>query len=465
MVFAIVLILLIVGSVLFHVISPWYLTELASNWSTVDFTIDVTFWVTGIVFVLVNLFMAYAIIRYRYNPKKRSEYKPEDKKLEGWLVGLTSVGVAAMLAPGLFVWAQFVDVPEEAHVVEAVGQQWHWSFRFPGEDGQFGAIESRYVSDENPFGMDPDDPHGQDDKLIASPTVHLPVDKPVRLNLRSKDVLHNLTVAQFRVKMDLVPGLVSYMWLTPTRVGEFEILCEELCGVAHFAMRGKVVVDEQADFDAWLADQPTYAQLLAKQPGNTQLGKAQYAVCATCHGADGEGNPDLNSPKLAGQEAWYLRRQIQNFKSGARGAHEDDTYGQQMAAMAGVLVDDASIENVIAYIETLPDNPPPSTVSGDVEAGEKIYVTCGVCHGVNGEGIFATNAPRQAGMSDWYLVEQLKKFRAGVRGAHPGDKYGHQMVMMAKILQTDDRIDDVVAYMNTLSGRKPRLDVATTETH
>ncbi|NIO40342.1 MAG: cytochrome-c oxidase, partial [Burkholderiales bacterium] len=142
MVLAVIIILLVVGSVLFHVLSPWYLTELASHWNTVDFTIDVTFWVTGIAFVLVNLFMAYAIIRYRYNDKKRSEYKPEDKKLEGWLIGITSLGVAAMLAPGLFVWAEFVDVPDEAHVVEAVGQQWHWSFRLPGEDGKFGAIES-----------------------------------------------------------------------------------------------------------------------------------------------------------------------------------------------------------------------------------------------------------------------------------------------------------------------------------
>ena len=465
MVFAIIIILLVVGSVLFHILSPWYLTELASNWSTVDFTIDVTFWVTGTVFVLVNLFMAYAIIRYRYNANKRSEYKPEDKKLEGWLVGITSVGVAAMLAPGLFVWADFVDVPEDAHVVEVVGQQWNWAFRFPGQDGKFGAVESRYVTDDNPFGMDRDDPHGQDDVLIDSPTLHLPVDQPVRLNLRSKDVLHNMTVTQFRVKMDLVPGLVSHMWLTPTRVGEFEILCEELCGVAHFAMRGMVVVDEQADFDAWLAEQPTYAQLLARTPGNPQLGKAQYAVCATCHGAEGEGNPDLHAPKLAGQDAWYLRRQIEHFKSGARGAHEDDTYGKQMAAMAGILADDASIDNVTAYIDTLPDVAPPPTVAGDVEAGKKIYSTCGSCHGVNGEGIASTNAPRQAGMSDWYLVDQLKKFRAGIRGAHPGDEYGNQMTMMAATLQSDERIDDVVAYINTLSGRKARLDVATREKH
>ena len=94
MLFAIVLILLVVGSVLFHIMSPWYLTELASNWSTIDFTLDLTFWVTGVVFVATNLFMAYAVIRYRYNKNRRSEYKPEDKKLEGWLTGITAVGVA-----------------------------------------------------------------------------------------------------------------------------------------------------------------------------------------------------------------------------------------------------------------------------------------------------------------------------------------------------------------------------------
>ena len=219
MVFALVLVLLVVGSVVFHIVSPWYLTELASNWGAIDFTLDLTFWVTGVVFVAVNLFMAYAVLRFRYNRNRRSEYKPEDKKLEGWLTGVTAVDVAALLTPGLFVWAEFVTVPEEAHVVEAVGQQWNWSFRMPGKDGKFGAVESRYVSDDNPFGMEADDPYGQDDVLIFGPTVHVPVDKPVKFNLRSKDVLHDFAVAQFRVKMDLVPGMVTYIWLTPTRTG------------------------------------------------------------------------------------------------------------------------------------------------------------------------------------------------------------------------------------------------------
>lgn len=132
MVVAIVLILLIVGSVLFHLLSPWYLTPIASNWTTIDDTISITFWVTGIVFVAVNLFMAWAVIRYRYRKDRRAEYEPENKKLEWWLTGLTTVGIVAMLAPGLYVWAKFVDVPDDAPVVEAVGQQWHWSYRFPG---------------------------------------------------------------------------------------------------------------------------------------------------------------------------------------------------------------------------------------------------------------------------------------------------------------------------------------------
>jgi cytochrome c oxidase subunit 2 len=97
-------------------------------------------------------------------------YEPENKKLEGWLVVLTSVGVAAMLAPGLVVWAKFVDVPKDAAVVEVVGKQWYWSYRFPGADGVLGTDDARFISDKNPFGINPDDPHGQDDVLIASPS-------------------------------------------------------------------------------------------------------------------------------------------------------------------------------------------------------------------------------------------------------------------------------------------------------
>ena len=123
-----------------------------------------------------------------------------------------------------------------------------------------------------------------------------------------------------------------------------------------------------------------------------------------------------------------------------------------MGPMANTLVDEAAVENVIAHIQTFPDVPPTKTVVGDIENGKDIYNTCAVCHGQQGEGYAFMNAPRQAGLDDWYLVTQLKNFRSGARGAHSGDAYGMQMNMMAAILNTDQAINDVVAYINTLEG-------------
>ncbi len=446
---AIVLIVLVVGSLLFHFLSPWTFTPIASNWGMIDTTVDITFVVTGIVFVAVNLFMAYAIIRFRHKEGARAKYEPENTKLEVWLTVITTIGVAAMLAPGLIVWAQFVNVPEGATEIEVVGQQWRWTFRLPGEDGNFGATDSRLISVENEFGINPDDPHGQDDILVDDAIVHIPLGEPVLFWLRSKDVLHNFTVAQFRVKMDLVPGMETYMWLEPTKVGEYEVLCEELCGVAHHAMRGRVVVDEPEDYQAWVASQPTFAEMQATRPGDPALGAASYAVCAACHGAQGEGLLALNAPKLSGQDPRYLKRQLRNYKAGLRGIHEEDVNGRIMAPMAGTLVNDAIIDNVIAYIGTLPDMPASATVDGDIAHGAELYTLCANCHGDDGQGI-RMNAPRQAGINDWYLLGQLKNFKQGLRGHHPEDLGGKQMRLMAQTLQDDQAMRDVVAYINTL---------------
>src|ERR1700745_1086242 len=155
---AVACILLVVGTILFHFLSPWWFTPIASNWKMMDDTVNITFVGTGIVFVAINLFMAYGLLRYRHRREQRAHYSPENKRLEWWLTVGTSVGIAAMLAPGLFVWAKFVTVPKEAAVVEAVGQQWTWSYRFPGEDGVLGATDPKLISPDNPFGIDPKDP-------------------------------------------------------------------------------------------------------------------------------------------------------------------------------------------------------------------------------------------------------------------------------------------------------------------
>jgi cytochrome c oxidase subunit 2 len=450
MAFAVALILLVVGTILFHILSPWTFTELASNWAMVDFTVDITLWVTGGVFVAVNLFMAYCVIKFRYKKGNRATYEPENKKLEAWLTGLTAVGVAAMLTPGLIVWNQFVTVPEDAHIVEAVGQQWQWTFRYPGEDGKLGEVDNERVTSDNPLGIDPEDPNGQDDIVVLSPEAHIPIDRPVKFLLRSKDVLHDFAVAQFRVKMDLVPGMDTFLWLTPTREGRFEILCEELCGIGHHTMRGAVMVDNQGDYDSWLASQPTFAELNAVPDGDATVGSAQYAVCAACHGQQGEGLAALNAPKIAGQSEWYLKRQVQSYKRGLRGAHEDDIFGQQMIGMVATLANDAAIDNVTAHIQTLPDTPPEQTIDGDLLHGAKLYNVCAYCHGDEGMGNQALNAPRIAGMSDWYLARQLANFKDGVRGAHPQDYYGFQMGLMGQSLHDEQAVNDIIAYINTL---------------
>lgn len=256
-----VLVLVALGTLLFHLLSPWWWSPIASNWGYIDDTISLTFLITGVVFVAVVLFMAWCVYRFRYREDRRAAYEPESKRLEWWLTIGTAVGVAAMLMPGLFVWQRFVDVPADAHEVEIVGQQWSWMYRLPGADGELGTTAIGHVDGDNPLGLNPADPAGQDDLLIDFGNLVLPVDRPVKLLMRSIDVLHNFYVPEFRAKMDMVPGMVTFVWLTPTRTGTFEVVCAELCGVGHALMRGQVAVVEAEDYAAWLAEQPTFAEL------------------------------------------------------------------------------------------------------------------------------------------------------------------------------------------------------------
>ena len=450
MMIAIALIVLVVATVLFHFLSPWWFTPIASNWDMVDSTVDVTFWVTGIVFVAVNLFLAYCIIRYRHRKGNKAHYEPENKKLEWWLTGITSVGIAAMLAPGLSVWAKFVTVPDDASVVEVLGQQWAWAYRFPGKDGRLGASNANLISVDNPFGLDPNDLASQDDVLVQNPQLHLPIDKPVKMLLRAKDVNHQFAVPQFRVKMDMVPGMVTHFWFTPTRTGEFDVLCEQLCGVAHFAMRGRVVVNTQEDFDKWLDAQPTFEKTVAAGKGDPAAGQALFTACSACHGAQAEGNRELNAPKLSGQADWYLMRQIHSFKEGVRGSNDQDSFAKQMIPFASMLADDTAIRNVVAYIKTLPEVRPAASGVGDPVRGKKLYEPCPVCHGATAKGVWSTNAPRLSNMSDWYMARQLEHFRDGIRGTHPQDFHGAQMRSMAKVLPDDQDVADVLDYIRTL---------------
>lgn len=174
-----------------------------------------------------------------------------------------------------------------------------------------------------------------------------------------------------------------------------------------------------------------------------------FEYCTVCHGANGNGNPAIRAPRIAGLEPWYLKNQLNAFKAGWRGAHPDDVAGNDMRPVAEAL-SPAEIDEAIAYVGTLAAKPPPATVSGDIAHGKALYIACAACHGERAEGKPALHAPALTDRTDWYLVKQLHDYRAGLRGSNKADTNGQQMRAVAAILADDYAIDDVVSYIGSL---------------
>lgn len=185
--------------------------------------------------------------------------------------------------------------------------------------------------------------------------------------------------------------------------------------------------------------------------GGSAVSRMFNGACATCHGPNASGLASEFAPKLSGQEDWYLIRQMRNFANGLRGGHEGERWATQMLSYFQD-ANPAQVEDFAALISDLEDTPSATTIKGDVARGQQLYTTsCTACHGADAMGNIALNAPRLAGMSDWYTVIQLKKFRYDYRGDHPEDTLGAQMAAFAKMLPDDQALKDVTAYINTLS--------------
>lgn len=196
-------------------------------------------------------------------------------------------------------------------------------------------------------------------------------------------------------------------------------------------------------------------QISAFADGDPVKGKALYATCVACHGQDGEGLQATNSPRLAGLHDWYLLSQLQKFRSGLRGANPEDTFGAQMVPIAKALPNEQALLDVVAYIGTLKASSPPRTeMSGFLDPVRAQEIKCWNCHGTKGQGLKEAfkgiDGPRLAGQHDWYLIRQLKNFKAGIRGDSK-DKGGLEMRVRAKVMLEDEQmIKDIVAYIGTL---------------
>jgi len=187
----------------------------------------------------------------------------------------------------------------------------------------------------------------------------------------------------------------------------------------------------------------------AEEPTPPQAPPASLAFCITCHGVEGRGNPRVDAPRIAGMEAWYLRRQLQAFRNGWRGTHDDDLVGWEMQAMVRELTA-ADISAAAAWFTGLDAPRPEPLVHGDADRGRSLYAPCAACHGPDARGDEELGAPALAGQSDWYLVRQLENFRAGRRGYHADDAAGRQMAASVGDLGDERAIRDVVAYITSL---------------
>jgi cytochrome c oxidase subunit 2 len=175
-----------------------------------------------------------------------------------------------------------------------------------------------------------------------------------------------------------------------------------------------------------------------------------FRACDSCHGDKGQGDPVISAPAIAGLPKWYVLMQLDSFRTGMRGAHPDDIEGLRMRPMSRQMKSRAELDTVAEYVSKLPAQKPAPTVKGDAKKGQVSFQTCSACHGPDGKGNEALKAPRINAQHGWYLISQLRKFKAGVRGFMPGDTAGATMRPMAMTLPDEAAFADVVAYIETL---------------
>lgn len=192
--------------------------------------------------------------------------------------------------------------------------------------------------------------------------------------------------------------------------------------------------------------------LAAPAAADAGRGEALFKLCSQCHGSAGEGKQEIAAPAIAGLPAWYVTTQLKNFQSGARGTHFDDIEGMRMRPMSRTLTKEGDVEAVAAHVDALPrGTPAPTLAGGDAAKGQRLYLLCASCHGIDGTGSEPQGGPPLIGQSDWYIQAQLEKYKAGVRGRDPRDSFGLMMQPMALTLPDEQAMKDVIAHIMTLS--------------
>ena len=245
------LVLVVVAT--FYFTKTW-LPPLKSDRIAIDHALAITLVVTGLVFIVTNLLLAWFGYAYQDGPGAKAAYWHDSPRLEMTWTLVTAGILAIFLFNALSLWAKVTaPPPADAVLIEVTGQQFAWNVRYPGKDGVLGKTDHLQASQDNPIGLVKDDPAAKDDLLLLN-QMYLPKDRPVRVQVRSMDVIHSFFLPNFRVKQDAMPGMTIDIWFTPTELGDFEIACAEHCGLGHYRMRGAVHVVPAADLDKTVAE-------------------------------------------------------------------------------------------------------------------------------------------------------------------------------------------------------------------
>lgn len=211
----------------------WFPHDISTFGPGIDLLFLVIFWITVITWIAVSVAMVVFLFKYRHRPGRKASYIEGNQRLEIFWTTATAVIMVALALASRSTWADIKEHGPPGEVFYKVtAKQFNWEITYPGPDGKLGTADD--VTVENEF--------------------HVPVDKVVRIDLTSKDVIHSFFVPNMRLKQDAVPGRIINVWFVAREAGQYEIPCAELCGFGHSGMKGTLVVQSQADYDKWLKD-------------------------------------------------------------------------------------------------------------------------------------------------------------------------------------------------------------------
>ena len=225
----------------------------------VDHMLELVQWFMMILFIGWSAYLVIVFSKFRQKKQPQADYQGVRGHATTHIeIGVVIVEIILLLGFAFPLWGERSDqYPTGANVLKlrAVAEKFNWNFQYPGLDGVPGNIEIKYVdaANGNVIGRDVKDPNGKDD-FVKGSALTIPVDRPVIIDVTSKDVIHNLALVHMRMAQDATPGVRSHVWFKPTKVGEWDIICGQLCGPGHSQMKARLIVVEQKEFDAFMKE-------------------------------------------------------------------------------------------------------------------------------------------------------------------------------------------------------------------